>query len=444
MPHSMVSKLNGVCVPRVFVPGVWVPFVFVLLMVAAAPPASVYAQTESESPTETENDSAFEELFADPSIGLIEDEPGDEETGEFIDIAEATTAPEPIFSGSVRTRGGVNFGVKELHDTPGELRDVMGGSGLFDMQALLRVDYRPTAFQRFFASFITEMDEESLAFSTPEVDELFVDYTLRERYFFRAGKQSLTWGLARLLDNPGNFVTNLKGGIGLRTTAPLGPVSATGIIYNRASYRPQNIDEVENPNGPRAFAYAGRLIFSHGRHTLGASAHYRYLREPPLRTSAHYTTVLGPVDLGLEGVTAWNTAAYRKSHATADLDPEYQFLANALWESRFTPRLRIITEYRFDGSVAHNEGHRAGLGVRLSELGWTGWRPTLRWLHAFHDNSGQVLAGVEGSMAPRITAQVGVPFFYGDPDTAYFKDDEELPDEFVVSGVVLLSMTISF
>ncbi len=382
----------------------------------------------------------IDDLFSDPSAGIIEDDPQSEPDA--VDVAAITTDPTPRFSGRVRTRGGVNVGVREWEDTPGELRDVLGGSGLFDTEAILRLDYRPTSFQRFFGSLKTSMDESTMTFSSPAVDELFVDYTLRENYFFRAGRQSLTWGQARLLGNPANFTSNINSGIALRSVAPLGPFGATGVIYSTRAYR----TDADGNTGVRAFAYAGLLEYAGQRNSLGVSSYYRYFRDPSLRSAAYFKTTLSGIDFAFEGVTDWDLEAARESNNADDLDPEYQFIANALWESWFLPRLRVITEYRYDGSVESPEsnGHRGGVALRLQELSWTSWTLNLRWLHAFGDESGQLVFGASGDIAPRISASAGIPWNYGEQESYYGGDDEDIPGEFYLSGLFVLSMTISF
>jgi len=79
--------------------------------------------TEPEEPfTERrpETDS-LDDLFSDPSIGIIEEDPDSE--SEAVDIGGITTDPVPRVRGSVGTTGGINLGIEDWVSSPEELAD---------------------------------------------------------------------------------------------------------------------------------------------------------------------------------------------------------------------------------------------------------------------------------------------------------------------------------
>lgn len=391
-------------------------------------------ESDAESPDST---GSLDDLFATPDEEL-ESTP---EEVEVIDLDAIGTDERPRVSGRVSSRGGINLGLRnrsEWEDGADDPGDVLDAVGLFDIEMLARVDYRPNSYQRFFASVKTEVDHDTLEFTTPAVDELFVDYIIRRDYFFRAGRQSLTWGQARLLQNEANFVSKLNEGIGLRAFAPLRS-GLTSVIYTTEEY----LSDAGGSSGYKSYGYAGLFETALGRrNSLGFSSYFRY--EQPLRTAAYVITSFGEFDLALEGVTDWDTTAYYDTRRTDDLDPRFVGLVSAFWESTTRPRVRLIAEYQYDSEIAEYQGHRVGLGSQLSGLSWTRWALNLRWRHEFSSGSGDALVAFEGPVAPGITAGIGVPVFYQDPEFVELTEEEEAINEFTVSTLLTLSMTIEF
>jgi hypothetical protein len=93
----------------------------------------------------------------------------------------------------------------------------------------------------------------------------------------------------------------------------------------------------------------------------------------------------------------------------------------------------------------------------MPSLGGGGWRPGVRWRHAFEDNSGEVIPGISGTIAPRLSLSIGTPVIYGAPGSFYrdaltesveeeddpLEEDEKLvPVDNVVT--VLLGLRLSF
>jgi len=279
------------------------------------------------------------------------------------------------------------------------------------------------------------MDQSTLRFTNPAIGQFFVDYILHDSHFFRVGKHSATWGQGRLVGNPGNLISNMGDGIAIRANTGLGPVNATGVMYTTSA-------SASGGSGPRSFAYAGLLERSGGKRTVGVSSYYRYAQR--LRTAAYYKTAFGGVDVAAEGVTAWDVHGYRAEAELENLDPNFTGLVNAFWESSGTPRLSVLGEYIFDSAIPDYAGHKVGIALRLSELSWTRWPPSIRWLHSFNDNSGQVVVGSSRTIAPGLSASFGVPVFYRGPTFLDPDDDEEIPDDYVVSVLFTISMSLSF
>jgi len=80
------------------------------------------------------------------------------------------------------------------------------------------------------------------------------------------------------------------------------------------------------------------------------------------------------------------------------------------------------------------------------------WRPSLSWQHAMGDSSGTIVLGMSGTVAPSLEFSIGIPAFYGAPNTTYrgvsetriVPDDENLDDEnekvLLIAGTNVVSL----
>ncbi len=162
------------------------------------------------------------------------------EPADAVDIDALTTSPTTV-RGRFTGRGGIGLGFVEWPGSaaagdasPADLRRY---SIFYDSSASVTVDSRPTPYLRFHTSLSTSLNEDTLTYAAPEVDELFVDYTFAETLFFRAGRYAMTWGRGRLFDNPANLVERVDDGAAVRATVPLWRASSfTGVIYSNEEW----------------------------------------------------------------------------------------------------------------------------------------------------------------------------------------------------------------
>lgn len=352
-----------------------------------------------------------------------------------VDISSLTTSP-PQFSGSVNANAGLSLGFEEWpgSEAAGErsAAELLRGSGLYDMSATLKVDARPHPQIRFQASFNSELDENKMSFTSPSIGELFVDYTLGQNLFIRAGKQGLTWGEARLLGNPANLVNRLSNGVAIRASYPVGPGSLTGAVYSIWSWVEEN-----RPGSWRSFGYAALYETTVAGVTGQLSGHFK--TDELTRTAASLSFGLGPVDVTAEGMARWD---YEDIPGGVQ---EWGALGQAYWEYE---GWSLLGEYEFDSAVADYKGHYIGVGVGAPDI-FGGWSPRVRWRHAVQDNSGEIAPGLSGTVAPRLTATIGTPIVYGEPGSFYREADEgsssagqPIPGDDVIS--VLLGVELSF
>ncbi len=380
---------------------------------------------EPEEPEETEKPEETEE----PGL-------------EVVDLDDLTTSPV-TFSAAVSAGIGAGVGFQEWpgYDPQGRTAgELLRYSGFYNTSAVFTIDARPEPYLRFKGSLKTSFDEELMRFSDPEVDELFIDYTLADWLFFRAGKQRLTWGQGRLLGNPANLVSRVAEGIAFRSTLPAGPGTLNGVIYRESG----EITGGYEPHNPRVFSYAGQWEATLGPAVIALSGHYKAddTVGEDIGAAASLSFGIGPLNLAADLTGQWGGAHFSWAPA------EWDALAQLFWESEGRS-WSLLSEYRFDSTTAGGMGHHAGVGLRMPQIGDSGWRPALRWKHAFEDHSGEVVAAIDGTIAPRLKLSVGVPLIYGASNSYYrvaLGESEE--EEYVIPIdnvlTLLLSVRLSF
>lgn len=409
--------------------------------------------TESEGTPSADSGDAEAGEEESESLGTLFETPDEsvedgakEEQTEAVDIGELTTSPTTV-TGNISAGIGAGVGLIEWPETPAaegrSFGELTRYSGFYDTTASVVVDSRPEPYLRFRGSVYTNLDTDTMDFNNPAIGELFVDYTFADTLFVRAGKQGLTWGAGRLLDNPANLVDRVSDGVAVRATAPLGRGSLSGVVYTTETWvsRYSDID-------PRSFAWAGLAESTAGRLSFSLSGHYQY--DEPVGSAASLTFGLGSVSLTAEGVRNWD-----QEDATGG-ESSYEALGQVFWENQ-DRSWSLLGEYQYDSADTGGGEHRGGLGVVMPSLGGGGWRPGLRWRHAFEDNSGEVIPGISGTVAPRLSLSIGTPVIYGAPGSFYrdaltesveeeddpLEEDEKLvPVDNVVT--VLLGLRLSF
>src|SRR6056297_1939806 len=396
------------------------------------------AEDQTEDTEDTESDEPTEDQSADQS--------------EAVNIDELTTSPVK-FSGSVNAGVGLGAGLIEWPGTSAadgqSAGELMRYSGFFKTTATVKLDARPEPYLRFYSSLQTSLNDDKMSFDPPAIKELFVDYTLADTVFFRAGLQSLTWGQGRLLGNPANLVSRVSDGVALRATLPAGPGTLNGVIYSKSSW----LNAGYANHNPKAFGYAGQWETTTGPLSTALAGHFKVDDDAKedIGGSASLSFPLGPVDAAADLVGHWA----RQNPAHPPWKPaEWQAVGRLLWENS-DRSWSLLGEYQFDSTVEAGRGHYGALALKTPKLAGSDWRPALRWKHAFQDNSGEVVAGIGGTIAPKLKMSVGVPLIYGAPGSFYRKalienvtsDEDEDKDELIpIDNVVtfLLSISLSF
>lgn len=418
------------------------------------------AVTEGESPAvegrATEGGSAGAEATVSDGTGEADGETKDAEGGgAVVDIDALTTSPTRV-TGKVSTSAGIGLGLIEwpgtdaAEDEGEDLRDLARYDILFTAKASVSVDSRPSPYLRFRTTVSTSLDDNTLDFDTPEVDELFVDYTFANSVFVRAGKFGMSWGRARLFDNPADLVDRVDEGAAVRATVPAGPGSVTGLVYSRSEW----IDQYEGDTNWRAFAGAAQWESTWGPLTTELGGHWQ--KDEPVGSAISLTLGIHDLTLSAEGI--YNIDQDDPGGGPASGENSVQAVANFFWENS-ARTWSFWGEYQYDNAAGRDpetEGgeHLVGLAFKAPSIAGNGWRPGVRWRHAIEDGSGEVVPGIKGEIAPRLNLSIGVPVIYGEPGS-YFRealvsgneeDDDEETDLTPLDNVVtvLLGLSLSF
>ncbi len=417
--------------------------------------------SEPDSTAEEAGDTAPEDELVD-EVDQTPDQSGDdggeENEGEAVaptaavDIDALTTSPTRA-TGSVTARAGFGLGFIEWpgsDDAAGRsVRDLAEYSILYDTTASIAVDSRPQPYLRFYSRLTTSLSESSLTFNTPEVSSLFVDYTVADSVFLRAGTFNMGWGRARLFDNPADLVSRVDEGAAIRASVPAGRGSVTGLLYTRPTWIQQYGDDVNW----RAFAWAGQWEATRGSLTTEFGAHWQL--DEPVGTALSFALGVRELTLTAEGVYNWDQDDWFGGPESGE--NSWAAIGNFFWENS-SRSWSFWGEYQYESDDTGGGEHLVGLAMRAPQFGSGGWRPGLSWRHAVEDSSGELLIGMNGTIAPSLRLEVGVPVIYGAPGTFYRDalaqsvdddDDEDDDDEVILVPVdnvivALFVVTISF
>jgi hypothetical protein len=414
----------------------------------------LYSQQEEPGAQEQETESIDDLFDMDPEeVWDPKDSAADEAPPESINLDKLTTAP-PKIQGVVNAGIGLGIGFIEWPGSTAadgsSASELTRFSGFYSTTSAITIDARPEPHLRFHGSVETSLDDETLQFKNPYITELFIDYTLQNTFFFRIGKQELTWGQALLLENPGDLVSRLSDGVGVRGSVPFGPGSLEGIVYSKAKW----INDDFSNTDPRAFAYAGQWAVSRGSLFMAVSGHYKVEddEESDFASAASLSFGLGPFALAGDLVYHWETM---EAPEPADC---WDALGQIVWQSS-DRRWTVLGEYWFDSEVIDKRGHYAGIGIKTPKVFRNTWQPGLTWKHAFQDDSGEVVLAMSGKVAPNLRLTMGIPVIYGEPGSYYREelieqvedddvplesDDVRIPVDNVASFLLSLSFSYSF
>ncbi|THB64002.1 MAG: hypothetical protein D6B26_05410 [Spirochaetaceae bacterium] len=331
-----------------------------------------------------------------------------------LDLDELTGNKGPQFSGKVSVNGGVMYGWTDWPYSDGEdgpnLEEVSTATVYSTFGTRVALDVRPNSYTRFYSSFSYSMDQRTLTFSGISVGSTYLDYTYKDNWFFRIGKQGFSNGQGRILNNPGNLFSAMSSGVAVRMTVPVWGNSLNTFMFGTEEWL-----EGYLPTHRRlAFGFTYNKSFD--AITVGTAAWYRHEeQQTPFRTSLYVKGALAGIDLAVEG-------SLRMNPWELEQEPVFWTVANAYWEDS-EAQWRLGLEHQYGSGDGSSAGHRIGAALRTPAV--LGWRPAIRWRHSLRDWSGEVVTGLSRTIAPGVSASLGVPVVYGLEGSLFQLEDAE-------------------
>ncbi len=374
-----------------------------------------------------------------------------EEPAERVDLAALTTAPLKV-TGTVSAGFGAGIGLTEWPGSSAagnaDLVDLLNISGLYRSSAVVKIDARPKPYLRFYTALGTSLDNDAMVFTTPEISEIFIDYTLADKIFLRFGKQALTWGQGRLLGNPANLVSRAAQGAAVRGSVQAGSGTLNGVVYAVGDWIDDGTDSGADPvtyanTDPRAYGYAARWDTLVGPVALLLSGHFKLHDDifqddkSDIGAAASLSFTLGPFDAALDLTGRWGVEELA-------WNPDgWSVMGQLFWENA-DRSLSVLGEYQYDASLGDTR-HHAALAAKFPKLLDGTWQPALSWKHAFQDGSGEFIPGISGRPAPGMQVSLGAPLFYGKPGSYYREAvNDELPIPKNHTAGLLLAVNVNF
>lgn len=243
----------------------------------------------------------------------------------------------------------------------------------------------------------------SLSFS-PTVTEMFFDYTLLNKVFFRIGMHTVSWGVTRFFDGGGDLMSASGTGLNIKANVPIGPGGITGVVLAN----PSQINSLTNLSW-RDLTFGGQGDLPIGKSEIILSGTYLGSALAPLRSTVVLKTSLFNVDLFGEGIGSWTSG-------TPLAIPS--FVLGFYWEQP-EPEFKFYGEYYFNGADTSMKDQRLALAISMDKAFKSPFTLGLEWTHALVDNSGIVIPGVSFDIFPHVTLLVGLPCRYGAPGSFY-------------------------
>jgi hypothetical protein len=297
-----------------------------------------------------------------------------------------------------------------------------------DLGALVYLDARPSETLRVYgeADVSYPFDDQGGTrefYEVFHVSELFSDFQLGDAVFFRAGKQTINWGVgyffspADLLNvteiDPEDPEAELEGPVAVKIQAPIG---AHNLYLYTVFEDAARIEEV---------ALAPKAEFVVGDSEIGLGAFYRAGDPPAAMTTL--TTSLLDFDIFAEGIVSYDERLLPS--ATAGLS--YSFSDDL---DRFN--VSVSAQYMYNGEGADNEQHYGAANTRWTDMFASDFTFGCFWVANLADGSGTITPFLSWSPIEELEIAVEASCAYG------AAGDEYTPTP--AGDTITLSLSASF
>lgn len=406
--------------------------------------------TSAEPPSDAEVGTSDDDLFGGGATPLVTDV---EETTEDLTTTLLSSEQTQI-GGRFATSITGDFGWNDIARAASEFTnpDTLGLTTELSTQVFL--DARPDEDLRVFAKATVsapfDTTDERRFEDVVQVDEMFADLDWGDAVYFRAGKQTLNWGVGRFFSpadllniaeiDPEDPEAELEGPIAIRTSVPLG---TSGVyFYVLPEFADEPIDT--------GVAIKGETVF-HGAEITAGLIYQRDIAPAGMVT---LTTSVSDVTLYAEGVVSYGSNRTFVQEGPLPLGVETvsrpdEIFMNATVgatyfynPSEWDSSISIFGQYLFNGEGYEDPSiltdNTSGVGalvasgdLSVSDLRGTGmhysalsvsWRDILGWdftgsvlwLHNYSDMSAQVSPSISTTIFDSIDLSASMPFTFGD------------------------------
>jgi len=413
---------------------------------------------------------------ADDDIDALFDDPASTEVVEAQTIEDpASTVVEDsgvVWGGKFDSKLETNYAWKDFPDSGDRIVD--GAEGVdFSVAATLHFDVRPDSDFRVFGKFTTEFPfHTDTAPNNIRIFELFSDFNIDRKVYFRFGKQTASWGLSRFyqladplsvaVKDPQIPDADLEGPLALKASLPFAGNTLFAYLVAKESYLPGDL--AETTISDLGYGLKGDFLIRvpenpiSGDAELSAAAYYQKELAPALTLGL--STNIGKVQVFTDQVLTWGLNRFRLTddavydpelgqiYGTGKADEGWFYAASAGFSYvESDHHLSIYGEYFYDGSgstddayleklanryvwemdpahpkslsildlASYQSAHNTTLYVLLDEpFGADDWSASVFWQANWVDLSGLVIPTLVFAPNSRVEVSAGCRLAYGD------------------------------
>ena len=319
---------------------------------------------------------------------------------------------EPFtFTGDIYCMAGEALGYANAPDWSDPL-DGLAPIGGGTVTNYLYFDARPDPTIRFHGAL-----EMAFPGFTPTIYELWFDYSVLDKVFFRGGRQVIGWGNTRIF-TVGDLMDNSPTALSLKAYLPFGADGLSLVTLVQDPGAGANLNGLKPEFAPRLDLVIGSFEFSE------AAAIQNTV---PARLASMVKTSHFGIDFFGEVFGNWQAGSA----------PVLSTFESAFWQAP-GQKFSLYAEHYYNGSSSNAADGWYGTppsppnlaGSKIAVLGslkLSGVTLGLQWNHAFADGSGQIMPAVTFSPFNHITVTFGVPINYGADGSTYA---EQAPADF--------------
>jgi hypothetical protein len=371
-----------------------------------ATPEEEGSAAEPSSSAEALSPSAVDNLFTNPQADT------EAQTSDAKQLLQPFRAQPLTVTGSFNSTLGAVVGYSDTENKDGtydRANKLKVTPGLNFVPAMTFVA-RPDETIRFQGTLSFPFDSDDMF--SPEINEMFFDYTWEDSIYLRIGKHLISWGVTRIFDAGGDLMEDSNEDLDVKATVPIGSGGVSAVLLMPPSFMSDNYSWRELVGGLQVNYPFGGTEF-----ILSGTYYGNDEEDTPLRATAVMKTSLLGIDLFAEGI--W--ASY------ADIKPEVSLkpIINGIVAGFYWDRsgMRLYGEYYFDATDTTGKSQFISTVAGVDHVFGSPFNLLVQWTHAFLDGSGIVIPGFSVKLLPHITLQVGLPCRYGDPESYYLVNE---------------------